>query len=72
MGDLLYDELVIGLAPFSPPEDAVGVPFHVFNVAPGVLVLVVSKLDDEAGTYFLCVHSRETFAIVMPLFYCPY
>lgn len=71
MGDLLNDELVIGLLPFSPPKNAVGVSFHVFDVAFGVLVLVVSKFYDEAGAYFPGIHSAETFAIVMPFLNCP-
>lgn len=71
MGDLLYNELVVGLPLFPPPKNAVGVPFHVFDVALSVLVLVVSKFDDEAGANFLGIHGRETFAIVMPFLKCP-
>lgn len=71
VGDLLDNEFVIGLSLFSPPKNPVRVPFHVFNVALGVLVLVVRKFNDEAGTYFLSIHGMETFAIVMPFFNCP-
>jgi hypothetical protein len=72
VGDLLNNELVIRLPLFSPPENAVGVPFHVFNVALGMLILVIRKFDDEAGSYFLGIHGKETFAIVMPFLNCPH
>jgi hypothetical protein len=71
VGDLLYDQFVVGLPLFSPPKNAIGVPFHIFNVALGVLVLVIGKLDDKAGFNFLGIHDRETFAIVMPFLNSP-
>src|SRR5690606_41328219 len=71
VADMLYSELVVGLPIFPPPNIAVGVPFHVFDVALSVLVLGVSKFDDEAGANFLGIHGRETFAIVMPFLKCP-
>jgi hypothetical protein len=72
MGYLLDNKLIIGLTLLPPPKNAVGMAFHVFNVAFGVLVLVVSEFYDEAGSYFPGIHGTETFAIVMPFLICPY
>jgi hypothetical protein len=56
VGDLFDDQFVVGFALFSTPENAVGVPFHVFHVGFGAGVLVIRKGDRKAGFYFLGVH----------------
>ena len=70
VGYLLDDQLLVGLALFTPPEDPVGVPFHVFDIVPGVLILGFTELYGEAGLDFLCVHNTAGFTIFMPFWHC--
>src|SRR5690606_21382486 len=58
VGDLFDDQLLVGFALFSAPEYPVWMAFHVFYIALGVLVLVFTEFDGEAGPYFLCVHNN--------------
>ena len=57
VGNLLDDELVVALTLFSPPEDPVRMPFHVFDVPSGVLILFLAEFDRKAGFDFLSVHN---------------
>ena len=56
--DLLDDELIVTLALLALPKHAIGMAFHVFNVAFCAVVLIIREGDGEAGSYFLCVHSK--------------
>lgn len=57
MCNLFDDQLIICLALFSLPEDAMGMSFHVVNVALGTTVLLIRERDGEAGFYSLCIHN---------------
>jgi hypothetical protein len=58
VGNLLNNEFLIALPCLAPPEDPVRVPFHVIDVALGMLVLVFTEFDSEACPYFLCIHNK--------------
>ena len=57
MCNLFDDQLIICLALFSLPENAMGMSLHVFNVALGTTVLLIRERDGEAGFYSLCIHN---------------
>lgn len=54
MCDLFDDQLIVGLALFALPENAVRMFFHVLYVTLGTTVLLIRKGDGKAGSDFLC------------------
>jgi len=54
---LLNDQLLIALALFPLPKNAVRMAFHVVYITFRTVVLLVGKSYGETGSYFLCVHS---------------
>src|SRR5690606_27321583 len=73
VGDLFDDQLVVAFALFSAPEYPVRMALHVFYIALGVLILVFTEFDGEAGHHFLCVHNMADYNIyaVLTLPYYP-
>lgn len=67
MGNLLDDEFFIRFAFFSVPKDPVRVSFHVLDILPGTIVLLLREGDRETGFYFACLHDIDHFAIGMPV-----
>lgn len=64
---MLDHEFFIRFPLFSDPKDPIGMSFHILDIQPGTIVLLLGKGERKTGFYFACLHDMDHFAIDMPV-----